>query len=277
MNVATGRSGLRHDVVKLGEVELELFEGGSGQPLLFLHGGNGPRPDAPFLASLCEEFRVIAPTHPGFGASSLPFWLDSIDDFAHIHLELINRLGLSDVVLVGHSIGGWTAAELATKTTSSIDRVVLIAPVGIKVGPVDRLDIPDIFAMPQQELQRLLYVEPEKWQLDPAKLSDQELLAIARNRQTLALITWEPYMHNPKLKHRLHRVNVPTLFVRGASDGIVSADYLARYAALIPQARIKIVAQAGHLPQVEQPAATAATVLQFLQGEQAAETSGARR
>ena len=72
-------------------------------------------------------------------------------------------------------------------------------------------------------------------------------------------------------------VNVPTLFVRGASDGIVSADYLARYAALIPQARIKIVAQAGHLPQVEQPAATAATVLQFLQGEQAAETSGARR
>ena len=158
MNVATGRSGLRHDVVKLGEVELELFEGGGGQPLLFLHGGNGPRPDAPFLASLCEEFRVIAPTHPGFGASSLPFWLDSIDDFAHIHLELINRLGLSDVVLVGHSIGGWTAAELATKTTSSIDRVVLIAPVGIKVGPVDRLDIPDIFAMPQQELQRLLYV-----------------------------------------------------------------------------------------------------------------------
>jgi pimeloyl-ACP methyl ester carboxylesterase len=93
----------------------------------------------------------------------------------------------------------------------------------------------------------------------------------------LALLTWEPYMHNPKLKHRLHRVNVPTLFVRGASDGIVSADYLARYAALIPQARIETLAQAGHLPQVEQPAATAATVLQFLQGKQAAETSGARR
>jgi pimeloyl-ACP methyl ester carboxylesterase len=84
-------------------------------------------------------------------------------------------------------------------------------------------------------------------------------------------------MHNPKLRHRLHRVNVPTLFVRGASDGIVSADYLARYAALIPRARIDTIARAGHLPQVEQPAATAATVLQFLQGEQAAETSGARR
>ena len=70
-------------------------------------------------------------------------------------------------------------------------------------------------------------------------------------------------MHNPKLKHRLHRVKVPTLFVRGASDGIVSADYLARYAALVPQARVETIAQAGHLPQVEQPAATAATVLQF--------------
>ncbi len=88
MNVTTGRRGLRRDVVKLGAVELELFDGGSGQPLLFLHGGNGPRPDAPFLAALCDTFRVIAPAHPGFGASSLPFWIDSIDDFAHIHLEL---------------------------------------------------------------------------------------------------------------------------------------------------------------------------------------------
>jgi pimeloyl-ACP methyl ester carboxylesterase len=83
-------------------------------------------------------------------------------------------------------------------------------------------------------------------------------------------------MHNPKLKHRLHRVNVPTLFLRGASDGIVSAEYLERYAALIPQTRTETIADAGHLPQVEQPAATAVKVLRFLPAAQAAETSGAR-
>ena len=131
--------------------------------------------------------------------------------------------------------------------------------------------------MPLEELDKLRFHDPAKHAGSFAALSDEELYVVARNRETLALLTWEPYMHNPKLKHRLHRVNVPTLFVRGASDGIVSADYLARYAALIPQARIETLAQAGHLPQVEQPAATAATVLQFLQGKQAAETPGARR
>ena len=97
---------------------------------------------------------MIAPSHPGFGGSSLPIWIDSVDDFAHVHLELIDTLKLSGVVLVGHSIGGWTAAEIATKTTRDIDKLVLIAPVGIKVGPVDRLDIPDIYAMPQDQLEQ---------------------------------------------------------------------------------------------------------------------------
>src|SRR3984893_6127439 len=95
-------------------------------------------------------------------------------------------------------------------------------------------------------------------------MSEEELHILARNRETLALLTWEPYMHNPKLKHRLHRVDVPTLLLRGASDGIVSADYLARYAALLPKARIETIARAGHLPHVEQPAATAAKIAQFL-------------
>jgi pimeloyl-ACP methyl ester carboxylesterase len=107
-------------------------------------------------------------------------------------------------------------------------------------------------------------------------MSDEELYIVARNRESLALLTWEPYMHNPKLKHRLHRVNVPTLFLRGASDGIVSAEYLERYAALIPKARSDSIGAAGHLPQVEQPDTTAAKVLHFLDDGKTLETSGAR-
>ena len=130
---------------------------------------------------------------------------------------------------------------------------MLVAPVGIKVGPVDRLDIPDIYVMPQDKLDALLYADPAKFRPDPSKLTDQDLLTMARNRQTLALVTWEPYMHNPKLKHRLHRIDRPTLLILGAQDGLISADYAAAYAGLIPGAKLTTIAGAGHSPQLEKP------------------------
>ena len=116
-------------------------------------------------------------------------------------------------------------------------RLVLVGPVGVKTGPVDRLDIPDIFAMPQGELEKLLFHDPERMRVDPSRLTDEQLAISARNRETLALLVWEPYMHNPKLRHRLHRVTAPALFLRGESDGLVSAEYLAAYARLLPNAR----------------------------------------
>jgi len=264
-------------MISIAGIELDVLERGQGAPILYLHGGAGIGRDAPFIDLLARDRRVIAPSHPGFGKSALPDWLDSVDDIAHVYLELMDRVGLTRADLVGLSIGGWIAAEIATKVPERIGRLVLIGPVGVKTGTSDKLDVPDVFAMPREKLDQLRFHDPGRHAPELATLPDEELHIIARNSETLALLTWEPYMHNPKLKHRLHRVNVPTLFVRGASDGIVSADYLARYAALIPQARIETLAQAGHLPQVEQPAATAATVLQFLQGKQAAETPGARR
>jgi pimeloyl-ACP methyl ester carboxylesterase len=263
-------------MISIAGVELELFERGRGAPVLYLHGGAGIASDIAFIDLLAKERRVIAPSHPGFGKSSLPDWLDSVDDIAHIYLELMDRLGLTRTDLVGCSIGGWIAAEIATKVPERVDRLVLIGPVGVKTGKPDKLDIPDVFAMPRDKLDRLRFHDPAKNAADLASMPEDELHVIARNRETLALLTWEPYMHNPKLKHRLHRVTVPALFLRGASDGIVSAEYLERYAALVPQPRIETVAEAGHLPQLEQPAATAAKVLQFLQSQHAAATSGAR-
>ena len=142
--------------------------------------------------------------------------------------------------------------------------MVLVGPVGVKTGPVDQLDVPDIFARPQSELERLLFHDPERMRTDPATLTDEQLAIMVRNRETLALLTWEPYMHNPKLRHRLHRVTAPTLFLRGESDGLVSADYLAAYARLLPDARTGTIAQAGHAPHVEQPDAFVRLALAFL-------------
>jgi pimeloyl-ACP methyl ester carboxylesterase len=250
--------------ISIAGVELELFERGQGAPMLYLHGGGGIGLDLPFLDLLAKDRRVVAPSHPGFGQSSLPDWLDCIDDIAHIYLELMDRVGLTRTDLVGFSIGGWIAAELATKVPERVSRLVLIGPVGVKTGRSDKLDIPDVFAMPREKLDRLRFHDPANNPLDLASMPDEELHTVARNSETLALLTWEPYMHNPKLRHRLHRITAPTLFLRGASDGIVSAEYLERYAALLPQARIETIAQAGHLPQVEQRETTAATVLKFL-------------
>jgi pimeloyl-ACP methyl ester carboxylesterase len=264
------------NMISIADVELEMLERGRGAPILYLHGGTGIAPDLPFIDLLARERRIIAPSHPGFGKSSLPDWLDSIDDIAHIYLELMDRLGLTQADVVGFSIGGWIAAELATKVPKRFDRLVLIGPVGVKTGPSDKLDIPDVFAIPRDKLEALRFHDPAKHAIDLASLPDDELHIVARNRETLALLTWEPYMHNPKLKHRLHRVNVPTLFLRGASDGIVSAEYLERYAALIPKARTETIAEAGHLPHVEQPTTTSMKVLDFLRNARADATSGAR-
>lgn len=256
---------------KLADIELELFDSGTGnsskgsaRPILFLHGGGGFNERQPFVAPLSEKRRVVVPSHPGFGKSSLPLWLDSVDDIAHLYLELMDVLQLDRVDLVGCSVGGWIAAEMATKTPERFSRIVLVGPVGIKVGPPDRLDIPDVFAMPQDEVMKLTFHDPERMKPDPSKMTEDELTAMFRARETLALLTWEPWMHNPKLKHRLHRIASPTLFMRGESDGLVSQDYLDAYADFLPNARRETIKAAGHVPQLEQPAAFTAAVLKFL-------------
>jgi pimeloyl-ACP methyl ester carboxylesterase len=253
-------------IISLAGVDIEVWEGGDGPPLLFLHGAGGFRPGPAYLDLLGRHRRIIAPSHPGFGLSGLADWMERPDDIAHLYLELLDRLSIGQLDIMGASFGGWIAAELATMQPQRLRRLVLVAPAGVKTGSRDELDIPDIFAQPAEAVQRLLYVDPGKFSTDPAALTDEELRIMLRNRESFALFAWEPYLHNPKLPHRLHRVTCPTLFVRGAHDGLISAEYIARYAALLPNARIVTLPDAAHLPQLEQPEAFAAATLSFLQG-----------
>jgi pimeloyl-ACP methyl ester carboxylesterase len=259
--------GVDATTVKIADIALELFQSnpGRGEPILFLHSGQGYDPWPSFAERIADRRRLVAPSHPGFGKSSLPDWLDSVDDIAHVYLELLDRLELAQVDVVACSVGGWIAAEMATKAPERFRRLVLIGPVGVKVGPADKLDIPDLFAMPQQEADKLIYRDPPRMAPDLTKLTDDELAIVFRNRESLALLAWEPWMHNPKLKHRLHRVETPALFIRGDGDGVVSESYLAAYARLMPNARTLTVADAGHLPHLEQPEALAGAIRAFLE------------
>ncbi len=257
---------LERSTLKLGDVELEVHAGGEGQPLLYLHHAGGFRPQGAFAEGITEHFQLIAPSHPGFGASGLPEWIDSIDDFVHVYLDLIRTLDLEDVILVGSSLGGWVAADLLTKNTNRIAKAVLVAPVGIKVGSRDKLDIPDIFAMEPEDLAGCLFHEPEKFAVDPKTLSEAQLEIMARNRQTLALVVWEPYMQNPKLKHRLHLIDRPTLMLRGDHDGLVSREYAEAYAGLIPGAVLETVPGAGHAVEIEKPDAFVERIVEWANG-----------
>jgi pimeloyl-ACP methyl ester carboxylesterase len=246
----------------VGDVELEIFHEGAGRPLLLLHGGEGLDHQAPFLRMLTQEFEVFAPSHPGFGHSELPNRFDSVDDLAYLYLDLIEQLELRELVLAGFSLGGWIAAEVAVRCSHGLGSLILVGPVGIKIGDREARDIPDIFALRPDQVNKLIFHDPARG-ADYNTLSNDELRLIVRNRESLALYTWEPYMHNPKLRYRLGRIRVPTLIIRGGSDGIVSQVYAESYAALIPGARLEVIPAAGHLPQIEQPEEVLKRLVEF--------------
>lgn len=245
--------------------KLEIVERGRGRPILWLHGEEGLDPEAPFLDRLAAHGRVLAPSHPGFGHSPDSSTVDTVDDLAYLYLDLLAGRDLREVAVIGASLGGWIAAEMAVRSCERLGALILVAPLGIKVGDRETRDIPDIFALHPDEVVRLQYADPSRAAVDYGKLSDDQLTVIARNREATALYAWEPYFHNPKLRQRLHRIAAPTLLLWGAQDRFVSAEsYGAAYRAAVPGARLDTIAGAGHFPHLEQPDALVEAIRGFL-------------
>ncbi|MDF7774767.1 alpha/beta hydrolase [Sphingomonas sp. AOB5] len=249
--------------------ETELLIKGEGQPVLFLHAGHGFDPSDPLIERLAKTHKVVAPSLPGFGASPRPHDVTTVDDIAYRVLDLIEELDLTDIILVGVSFGGWVAAELATKGTGRIAKLVLIDPLGVKFGDRESRDIVDIYAHTAQEIPAMFFADEAKGMevlhnLDFKDLPEETALRFARNREALTLFGYNPTLYNPKLKSRLHRIKVPTLVVSGAEDRITVPDYGRNYAAAIPGARFENISGAGHYGYLEQPAAFADKIEAFL-------------
>mgnify|MGYP006269431861 CR=1 FL=1 len=247
---------------RLAGIRIDIQEFGHGPPLLFLHGGGGFRGDERFLGPLSRGRRVVAPSHPGFGASELPDWMDRPLDIAFVYLDLLDSIGHAEVDVVGCSFGGWIAAELATMAPHRLRTLTLVGPLGIVDG-----DVPDMFALPPERVEAMLWANPEKFRRDPATLPEEEAKTAERNRQSFARFARTPYFANPKLAHRLRRATCPALILRGLHDGLIPAAYAERFAALLPDARLASVPGAGHLPQIEQPEIFCEYVLSFLRGD----------
>jgi pimeloyl-ACP methyl ester carboxylesterase len=239
--------------VTVAGIKTDLRRAGKGRPLLFLGGLDSWIRDEDWSAPLAQRFDLLMPQHPGFGASELPKHMVTINDFALFYLSLLEELDLRDALLVGSSFGGWIAAELAVRSSERISGLVLANAFGVKHGGRYDRDIADFHAMSQAEVAAAFYHAPEKNRRDLTKMPDHVLTGIARSRETLAMVGWKPYMHNPSLKAWLHRIRKPTLVLWGESDRIVKPDYGRAYAASIPGARFVSIPEAGHYPHLEQP------------------------
>ena len=252
--------------IKVNGIRVDAVERGQGRPILFLHPGIGLDPAAPVLDRLAAKARLIAPTHPGFGGSDQPKSFDTIDDLAYFYLDLLDELDVKDATLVGVSLGGWIAAEMAIKSTARLARLVLANAVGIKVSGRETRDIVDIFAIPETDFNKLAYADPSIAKRDYKTMPDDAVRSVARNREATARYAWSPYMHDPKLKGRLHRIRIPTLFLWGETDRILSEPYGRAYCAAIPGARFETIAGAGHFPHIEQPDEFARRIAAFAEG-----------
>lgn len=266
------------EIVTVAGARVRLFHGGPGRsgapPLVFLHGAGGHTGWMPFLDALATRFAVFAPEHPGFGRSDDPPWLDEVADLAYFHLDLLAALGLARVHLMGTSLGGWIAAELAVRSTARLASLTLVGAVGITAGGAP---IPDIFRMPVEENLRRYYADPERAarRLDDLARADREIAA--KNRATVSRLACRPRFHNPGLAKWLHRIDLPTLLLWGAEDGLVPPAFGEAYRALIPGARLVVLPRAGHAPFEEQQDAFLAAFLDFVGGQSTAAATMAQR
>lgn len=247
-------------------VKIETFVAGSGRPLLFLHPGDGLNIGAPYLRKLAAGARVYAASHPGFGLSELPRTFSTVDDLAYFYLDAMEHWRLQDAIVVGVSFGAWLAAEIAVKSTARMAGLVLSDPIGIKVSARETRDVADIFSVSTTEWRNIAFHDPALGERDFTAMAEEDVRAVVRNREAVTLFSWSPYAHDPKLRQRLHRIDVPTLLLRGQSDGIVGDDYVRAFADAIAGATFETIPECGHYPHIERPDVFVERVLRFAAG-----------
>ena len=249
------------DSITVAGATIRLYRGGAGEPVVFLHGAGGHTGWMAFLDELAARFAVFAPEHPGFGQSDDPPWLDEVADLAYFHLDLLAALGLERVHLVGTSLGGWIAAEMAVRSTARLKTLTLVGAVGITAGgqPVD-----DIFRLPVDENLRRFYADPERARRRLVDMAQVDMETVAKNRATVMRLAYRPRFYNPGLAKWLHRIDVPTLLLWGAADRLVPVRFGEAYRERIPNSRLVVLDGAGHAPFDEQKDAFLAAFYKFI-------------
>jgi pimeloyl-ACP methyl ester carboxylesterase len=236
--------------VRIGDVTIKLHRTGKGPPVLYLHGANGLPQWLPFFDAVADGFELLVPEHPGFGQSDDPPWIRNIPDLAMFYLDFVEAMALERFHLIGHSLGGWLAAEIAIRDRSRLRSLTLMSAAGIRVPGMPS---GDLFIWGVEETLRNIYYDQAIAEAALAvKPTEEQLDILLKNRFTATKFGWQPRWYNPDLEKWLHRLKLPTLVVWGKDDKIFPHDYADLWMKRLPQARLLKYERCGHVPQVEQ-------------------------
>ena len=244
--------------------EVQMFSGGSGPPLLYLHGAGGNSGWQPYHEALAQTHTVYAPSMPGFNGTARPQWISTIPDVAHFNLQMVQDLKLEQYVLMGSSMGGWLAAEMAAMSYQNLKGLVLIGAAGIR--PQEG-EIAEIFMVSAQTRASLRFYDTSQvpnYERYSGELTTEEALVDHANREMASRLCWKPYLHNPSLPYYLSTVDTPTLIVWGRQDAIIPVGCGELYRQALSNSTLKVIDNCGHSPQIEKPQEFASAVTEFL-------------
>lgn len=247
-------------------IPTHLFEGGNpaAPPLLYLHGALNGNLWLDYHKTLAQHFHLFAPDTPGFGLTERPNWMRDISDYVLYFHDLLNTLSLETPFIVGHSLGGWMAVEIAVWYPERVSKLVLSNAFGLRVKGVP---LPDIFAMaPEVFIGTCFENMTAAMPLIPAEINVGVMFSQYKQFTALASLLWNP-SYDPRLERRLERVNCPTLLLWGENDRLTAPVYGDAYHRLIPSSKLVKLSGTGHMPMFEQTEAWSATISQFLNQE----------
>jgi len=243
-------------------VATPVLRAGRGAPLLILEGANNVEGWLPLYDQLAQTHDVILPTHPGYAGAPAPDWLERVADLANFHFELIHALDLKGVRLLGFSLGGWTAAEMATRDASRLAALALVAPSGLYLPGVEPLD--NFLRTDEQLFDDLFHDKALGAKLRDERITAQSEDLRLQSKVTTAKLGWNPRWYDPHLRKWLMRVRIPTTILWGANDAFLPPAYAQEWRKLIPGAQMKLIDACGHHPHIEQPEALRAALASFL-------------
>lgn len=258
-------AGFTEEFVDVGGSKLHVLKGGSGDPLVLLHGAGGNSGWLHYVQKLADRFTVYLPSHPGYGQSERPEWLESIHDLASFYTWFFETLGLEGARAIGFSMGGWLAAEMAGTCSHAFSKLMLVDAAGIKP---QQGEIADIFIISPAQITELLFHDPnqapEYEEIYGRTLSPEQTEIAESNREMAVRLCWKPYMYDPRLPGLLGRVTIPTRIVWGREDRLVPLECAGLYQKAIPGSDLVVIENCGHAPQVEKPDEFVKAALEFL-------------
>ena len=251
--------------VAVAGAEMQILKGGSGDPLLVLHDESGQPGWLQLHEELAKNYTVYAPSHPGFGVTDRIDWIMNMRDSATWYLWALEDLGLSNLNVLGFSLGGWLAAEMATQNPQMFRKMALAAPAGI-LPPTG--EILDMFLIVSKEFITAGFHNPsvaaEFQTVCPDEPTPEQVESWEMAREEACRLSWRPYMHDRSLPHRLGRLkNLPSLIVWGRNDEVVPTSAGEVYNNAIAGSRMVTLENCGHRSDVEKTDELAGLLREF--------------